>query len=313
MTEKRTFFNKGYQHICQKSADNGIIFYSIQDYLVFFTLLCVKAAKHNLIIIAICIMLNHFHIECKFKSSRQMESFMNGLLSAFARMYNRQHHTKGQLFKKSFKNVQKSWDDQISNTYIYIENNPKVKFAVEKSEDYRWNFLKYSISGNPFSEPIVESEASPELLRLIAEVQEAKSEGKALSYGFFGKTFAKLSQKEINQLTDSIIRTYSVIDYSFANSKYGGYEEICKVLDMVTGADYEMKESDKYEDYLHYEKMIELSAAMGVNLEKGHVKTLSDKKLKECTKVFLTEAKASIYEISKFLHISEERVEELLG
>lgn len=313
MTEQRTFYNKGFQHICQKTADSGIIFYSIQDYLVFYSLLCVKAIKQNIIIIAICLMLNHFHLEGKFKSLYQMERFMQGLLSSFARKYNRQHHLEGQLFKKSYNSSPKYVDEKISNTYIYIQNNPKVKCAVEKSEDYRWNFLKYSVSENPFSEPFRESEASPELLKMMATVLASRSANKALEYSFFGEEFEKLSPKESKQLIDYIIRVYNIIDYNYATDRYGSFENICQVLDVVTGSDYEIKEVERKEDYRHYEKMNEISAQMGINLVKGSFNGLPEHIIKRLAIAFTKQANASSYEIAKYMHIDEDLVLEYLG
>lgn len=49
-------------HIYQLSADKGVIFYDTEDFLVFFTFLCVKARLHAVTLAAVCIMLNHFHL-----------------------------------------------------------------------------------------------------------------------------------------------------------------------------------------------------------------------------------------------------------
>ena len=45
MTTKRKFYKNGQQHIFQISADKGVIFYTDEDYIFFYTLLCCLAVR----------------------------------------------------------------------------------------------------------------------------------------------------------------------------------------------------------------------------------------------------------------------------
>ena len=45
MTPERKFYRNGFQHIFQISVDRGLTFYTDEDCIVFFTILCSMAVK----------------------------------------------------------------------------------------------------------------------------------------------------------------------------------------------------------------------------------------------------------------------------
>ncbi len=146
MTPKRKFSRSGYIHIYHITVDRGVCFYSVADCLVWFTMLCILAIKYDVQIIAVCIMLNHFHIEARFSTLRKMYLMMQELDSWFTRVYNKQYGRKGPLFDGKYGSAVKLKEQKIRENFIYICNNPVVKKAVVKASDYRWNFLAYMVS-----------------------------------------------------------------------------------------------------------------------------------------------------------------------
>lgn len=319
MDRKRKFYSIGFQHICQKSADNGLIFYDIVDRLVFFTTLCIKAAKMNICIIAIAIMLNHFHISAAFRSSREMDSFMNGVLTSFARRYNFRYRMKGQVFKKSYASSSKYSDKQARNNVVYINNNHKEKHLVCRAENAQWNLMKYLENDNPFSEKIDPNSATPELLSLIDAAQKLHAQGEPIGYRFFSGSYSKLSDKEKAQLVDYIIVLYNAINKQELLHLYGSYENLCAAVNAVSGDEYEIRDDVAEEDYRHYDKMIEICRREGYDLRFGRflevennnlgvkvgwtgIKEFGESEFTRLCSLFQTEARASDYEISKFFH-----------
>ena len=108
MTPKRKFTSRGYIHIFQITADRSICFYTAADCMVWFTLFCVLAEKYGVHVLAVCIMLNHFHIEAHFPSLEVMAAMMQELDARFTRQYNRQYGLSGMLFKGRYGSAPKS-------------------------------------------------------------------------------------------------------------------------------------------------------------------------------------------------------------
>jgi REP element-mobilizing transposase RayT len=307
MPVNRRIGRSGFLHICQKTADNGVLFYAIEDYLVFFTLVSVRAEIHEVIVLAIDLMINHMHLGALFPNRRLASSFMNGILSVYARIYNKRHRLEGQRFKRPYRSAAKMSEKKIRDCLFYIWNNPVEKNAVKAAEEYRWNFLKYMDSDHPFSDPIIPSEATDTLLKLIRKVKAKREAGEYLGYGFFNDAYKSLSKKERFQLIDNIIVTYSVIRNDLVLKLFGTYQSLVMAVNSVTGNEYDLVDDTDNEDYRHYVKMIGIVRSEGLNLDSvcfDRPDDLRDEQLlARLKKRFRTEAGASDYEIAKFLHL----------
>lgn len=268
MTPERKFYKSGMQHVFQISFDRGIIFYTDDDYVVFFTLLCCLAVKYGVRIVSFCIMKNHFHILGRFTSKETMELFLNALCSVFARKYNQRHHRRGQLFKKSFGNSPKYADDAIRDCLIYIYNNPIPKKATARAIEYRWNFLAYMDSKTPFSKPIDYSSLSEDIMSRMSVVNKLRGSGRYIDYNTFSTLVQGLDDGQYKQIIDHIISVYNIIDYSYILSKWKTKEAFTEILQMVTGSEFSSDEDISREDYRHYEMMNEVVLKAGFDLTK---------------------------------------------
>ena len=306
MTSKRKFYKNGVQHIFQITVDRGLLFYTDVDCIVFFSILCYAAVKYRVRITACCIMLNHFHIQARFRTAEDMELFVNELTSIFAVMYNRRYHRKGQLFKKSYGSSPKRQEADIDNNYIYICNNPIPKSAVEKAVDYRWNFIAYMDSTHPFSKALDRTGMSEALRRSLSIIEKRHSEGKYLSYRIIDKVFSPLTAEERAQIVDYTISIYNVIDYSRTRSKWGTCEKLSEVLALLKGSEYDMEEDYSMEDYRHYYQMNEVAMSCGYDPYHFRFDTdqLSELDKKTLQRAFYRSTQASATEIDKYLHLS---------
>jgi REP element-mobilizing transposase RayT len=297
----------GYLHICQKSADNGIIFYVLEDFLVFLTILSVKAIACGVIIYAIALMFNHLHIGAVFNSKGAPSHLMNVSTSVYARLYNKQYGLKGQLFKKPFRSAPKVNDKKIRDNLFYIWNNPVEKNAVQSAEDYRWNFLKYLESDNPFSNPVNVSTASDNLLKLMRKVEAKHREGKYLGFGFFDSGYKSLSKEERMQLVDFIVVTYNIIQRNAILEKFGSYQSLILAVKSVIGNEYDLADDDDEEDYRHYRRMISIARREGIDLNRvrfsKEYRESHSMELQKLRRAFRNDSGASDYEIKKFLHL----------
>lgn len=307
MSAKRKIYKSGFLHICQKTADNGILFYNVADILVFYTVISVKSIAFQVDIYAIDFMFNHLHIGCLCRIAKRVAGLMNSSTSVFARLYNKRYNLHGQLFKKPFNSSPKINETRIRDCLFYIWNNPKEKKAAEMAEDYRWNFLRYIESDHPYSDPIDMTSASENLLSLIRIVEVKRRAGEYLDYLFFDEAFKSLNNVEVQQLIDHIIVSYNIIRHDALLEMFGSYQTLLTAANAVSGNEYGMQDDFDDEDYRRYRKMIKIVRREGIDLDherfyKGFFDGKEDL-LDRLKRIFRYETGASDYEIAKFLHL----------
>lgn len=193
---------------------------------------------------------------------------MNAVCSVFARMYNKRYHRKGQLFKKSFGSAPKYSETDIYDCVIYIQNNPIPKKAIEHAVDYRWNFLAYMDSRTPFSHPVDHSSVPDALKARFSLVEKMHSSGQYIDYHAFDSLTIGLEDGACRQMADHIVSVYNIIDYRTLLSRWKTKDEIVRMLDLVKGSEYGLKEDTSHEDYRIYDKMNEIVGAVGFNLSR---------------------------------------------
>lgn len=302
MTPERKYSFKGFVHLFEITADKGICFYTTADCLVWFTLLCVLAKKYNVRVLAVCIMLNHFHIEARFPSRQSMSSMMRELTGRYTQLYNRHYQLSGPLFRERYGSSLKVKKQHIRDNFVYICNNPIGKKAVSKAEQYRWNFLAYMASKHPFSRPIVVRRSSKHFLCARAEVLRCWQKGLPLNYLFFSGIYDRLSNDEKKQIIDLVISTYNVIDYAHIKKVWGDYEQVCGMLHTISGSEYDLADDDSAEDYKHYYLMIRIVEDAGFDLRLRRFAGRADAEIRRMAERIIARMGATKGEIAKFLH-----------
>ena len=48
-------------HVCQQTVGGVVVFYTLSDYLVYFTIFCTVARRYGLKVLALCPMVDHTH------------------------------------------------------------------------------------------------------------------------------------------------------------------------------------------------------------------------------------------------------------
>ena len=303
MTPKRKYSSRGYIHIFQITADRGICFYTAADCMVWFTLFCVLAEKYGVRVLAVCIMLNHFHIAAHFPSQEVMAAMMKELDARFTRQYNRKYGLSGPLFKGRYGSAPKNKAQKVKDNVVYIYNNPVPKKAVTRAEQYRWNFLAYMDSDHPFSEKVVIRRSSRSLLAVLATVRQTKELGKPLGYDFFGGRYGALAPSERLQVLDYIVFCYNVIRYDDLRVMWGSYQAMCSALKTVGGAEYDMEDDSTQEDYRHYYQMIKMLPQLtDLDLAASRFGGLDREEIDRLGMALYRKVGASRVELAKFLH-----------
>jgi hypothetical protein len=289
--------------IYQRTADRGLLFYSVIDFLVYFTLLCTLARRFRVPVLGVCPMFDHIHVLTKNGSRKEVSPFFRELNKGYTESFNSSTGRKGPLFEKGFGAAEKHGEKTIKTSYSYVYNNPVEKKLAAVSQNYRWTFLAYATSDHPFSEKIVLRKASMDLRRALKEVQAFRKKDAPLSEPCLRRLFAKLDYREKNQLVDYIISRYNCIDYSEMFKLYGSYEKACLAFASNQGSEYDMKEDfDPYSHKAYVQMCKYLVSNKGLESAKDVLRLPDDARVVLFQELLMSTS-ATPRQVEKFLHL----------
>ena len=143
-----------FQHIYIRSINQFVIFYSMEDRLVYYTVFAVMTKRYRVTVLALALMFDHIHHLIKTISRELYSKFIGVTTSTFVMAYNRDSGRKGPLFHKAYGNSAKRRDKDVRNCIAYNYNNSVEKLLFNRAEQDRWNLLAYIDNPHPFSKEI---------------------------------------------------------------------------------------------------------------------------------------------------------------
>lgn len=302
--KQRIFYKNILNHCYQRSADNGVLFYNVCDYLHFFTVFNMAATRHPVRVLKLVEMPDHLHQSSYARSSRDLSLFVQDYSSVFAKEHNEVTGASGPVFKHPFGSVPKVGDKKARTNLLYLDNNPAERKLVVRAEDYQWNFLAYGNSSHPFSEKIVLREASMSLRRCLKRVEIQHKSGRHMTYPMLWSMFDSLvSEKERCQLADFIVTTYSVIDHESAIRFFGSYENELLSAHANTGSEYDLNEIFIGKSDACYEEMAALVMQTGLFRDIHEVLFLPDDKKWKLFQWLCRKTSAPARQVAAFLHL----------
>ena len=303
---KRKVYKGVVNHCYQRSADRGLIFYTVSDYLLYFTIYCITAKKYKVHVLKLVLMPDHLHQAVIEERKGDMSRFQRECQSRFAREHNELCGRKGPLFEHPYGSVPKYEDKKVRTTLIYLDNNPVERELVKRAEDYRWNFLAYGNSNHPFSEKIALSQASMPLRRALQRVKSLHASGRFLPYRLLQKLFRSLpDDREREQLVDYIIGTYSIIDHDAAIQYFGSYQDELLAAHATSGSEHDLKEQFIGKSDACYATMMRVLKQNGRYVNDVHeIFSLQGTELHELFTLLRRHTSAPTKQIAAFLHLS---------
>ena len=299
----RRFYRGIVNHLYQIAIEGDVIFYSISDHLVYFTIFCSFAEKYDIHVLKLCQMPDHIHGSVVTDRKSNLSAFERDVTAVFAREHNEVCHRKGPFFKSPFGSVPKYGDKKARSNLIYVDNNPVERRICEKAEQYRWNYLAYAACDHPFSEPFRARDASNAMLRAVRIVEDRHAHGLHLPYALLQRMFGPLGIKEKRQLVDIIINTYSVIDYEESIRFFGSLENMLTAVHSTTGSEHDLNEVFVGKDDSWYRRMTEIVMEQtGLSDIHGMLAFSSEQKY-ALFQLLRRETLATSEQIAKFLRI----------
>ena len=302
--KKRKFVAGGIIHTYQRTVSGFNIFYELEDYLVYYTIYSILSAKYNIVVYGLCLMIDHIHSLCTSSDKATFSRFMSHVANIFVREYNREHNRSSPLFERVFGSALKIGLKLVRTAIAYLYNNPVERYLCKYAQEYRWNFLAYANSPNPFSEPLVIRNASVALARAVKEVNASHKKDRHLTYAQLRRLFSQLDNREKNQLTDYIIVRYSMIRYDLLSTKcYDGFHNMITAINSNAGSEYEIDELKCGRSDAEYRELYKYIHSCGYP-SAGDVITLDVDKKMSLYDDMMRYTAANHYQICKFLHLS---------
>lgn len=300
---RRKFQAYEVMHIYQRTVSGFNIFYSAEDFLVFYTIISVYARRYDIVLLGLCQMIDHIHLlgsSCKLSS---MSCFISASLSQFVQEFNRKTGRKGKLFEKEYGSAIKKETKKIRSAIAYLFNNPVEKRLCSRAEEYRWNYLKY------YKEPPLKSfrQCSSRLRKSIRIVQERFRSNQYLKYNLIDKIFNGLDKEEREHLIDFIIKLYFPFDVKKVISYYRSYEDMLIAVNSNTGNEHDIHEHYYGRTDVAYKEIMKFLKNSGLTDLKTVI-TMSMEEKRKLASILKSRTSATYTQINKFLHLEQKQL-----
>lgn len=302
---KRKFWSGECVHVYQRTINGYILFYDLEDFLAFYTMVSVYSYKYKIRIIELCLMVDHFHLLLKAEVSEDMASFMRDFSSAYVMNFNACAGRSGQLLQKSYGSAPKRGDKKVRSTIIYIGNNPVEKHLCGKAEEYRWNFL----SDRPSSDGRPLHFRSTGLRKICKGIRETRKRSEYLGQNQLRRILTGIPEEERLFVCDYILKIYRCIDKEQLVSYFKDYDSMILAMASTTGSEHDIKEAFTPEPDVPYREMVRYIMRVFPDRPVKHVVTLPlEEKMKMIT--LLKQNTTGTYrQICRFLHVDSRAVQ----
>lgn len=125
-------------HAMSRGNDGMDIFECPRDFQEFLAILADVKAKTGLIVLAYCLMTNHFHLLVKV-ARQSLATVMHQLLSRYSHRFNWRRERRGHVFQDRYKAKLCVDDAYMSQVLPYIHRNPVKAGLVADSADWQWS------------------------------------------------------------------------------------------------------------------------------------------------------------------------------
>ncbi len=131
------FVQGGFYHVYNRGIRKQNIFLDNKDYQRYTDRLKEYKGKHQVSIIAYCLMPNHVHLLIRQNGPQPASKFIQRLHTAYSMYFNKKYSEVGHLFQNRFKAKIISKDEYLMHLSRYIHLNPEK--LLRKLPGYKWS------------------------------------------------------------------------------------------------------------------------------------------------------------------------------
>jgi putative transposase len=135
-------FTQGqYYHIYNRGAGKANIFYNEENYQYLLRLVKKYSQKNRVMVVAYCLMPNHYHFLLRQESDKPLSKFIQVLFNSYVQALNLQQERTGTLFEGRFKHKRVDKWEYMMILCKYIHRNPLKAGLAARPED--WAYSNY--------------------------------------------------------------------------------------------------------------------------------------------------------------------------
>jgi REP element-mobilizing transposase RayT len=132
------FIQGGHYHIYNRGANRQPIFKSDENYVYLLRQTKEAAHQHNIVIIAYCLMPNHYHYVVRQDGEEPMSLFVQTIFNSCTKAFNKMWDRSGTLLEGPFKSIHITSDEYLLHLCRYVHLNPVEAGLVNQPE--RWAY-----------------------------------------------------------------------------------------------------------------------------------------------------------------------------
>lgn len=112
---------KEFYHCYQRPKDRGVIFYTVTDHLLYFTIYCTVIKQFRVTPLKLVQMPDHLHHSIMENEHGQLSACLDLITSLFVREYNSAYSREGPMFERRFGRAAKKTDKSIRTNLTYLK------------------------------------------------------------------------------------------------------------------------------------------------------------------------------------------------
>jgi REP-associated tyrosine transposase len=137
---------QGTFHICNRGACRQDVFVTDEDRVYFLAELGRVAKEKGWIVLAVCLMGNHYHVIVETPLNNLVEG-MHLLATRVAVRFNREHGRTGHVFESRFKSPPVETQEYFEYLLGYLALNPVEAGFCRHAEDWKWSSFGAVVRG----------------------------------------------------------------------------------------------------------------------------------------------------------------------
>lgn len=131
-------------HVMNRGNRKVLIFEDVQDRLKFWRIVCRQLQIHGVVLCALCLMGNHFHMIIVTPHGNRAD-FVGAVESEYATYINERYGYVGHLFQGRYVPITIEDDVQLLTALCYVFLNPVNAGVAETIEDYKWTTYRATV------------------------------------------------------------------------------------------------------------------------------------------------------------------------